>query len=996
MNPNDLGSARVGFEVDLQQLSKDLGRASKMIGQLQAETDKQTQRQGRKGGILGALFGQGNQAGLGLSLLGNFQGSLGRLGTTIGGTSRLFSGMGTAAAGAGVSLGAMAAVAGVVSVAILGVVAAVKGLQLAWSQLKQAIAGAIDLEATNTRFEVLSRNLGLASGQIQLFRNELQKMDFAGSEQTQIMESLIRSLGSNGLSAEALQATAAMRELSVAAGQSTTQGVLSLSQALTTLNPQLLEEHGLTQTATQVFNEYGATLGKTHDEMSRTEKQMAILNAVIAQSKQSTGLASAATDDLGRSLTKLRTNFSNVQAGIGQVFTPVLSGIVKALNDEVFGLSKSISDSETQIKSLGDAIASRVVPMFQSLIGWIKSLPWVGIVDGIYRVVQGFQLMSRASVYVWKTIINGVKFGIGAFRAIAGAIGMVIGVFNTAVSVIQNFWRVLAGEQTLGQAVDNIKASVENEILASFDTLIEGVEGMAGAVGDQFNDFVGLIKGVGGDIKQIIDGFNVKDWWAGLPKGLQEAADDALNKFKETAGGMSKEAAKAIKDMHDKLAKENADFARKQAEALRDYTEQLADLVAAHRDRIKDLQRDIKKESDSFEKAQSERTKAYQEELNRLNKADSDRKKDVEMQIAEELAKGRFADQAKLASLRARLEYEDAAHKAAVEEASKRYNEDTENAVNAHQERLNELQTALDQELAIQAKHAADFARFRDHQIADDITKLKEQYARRKAEDERAHQERLAEIIRQGTEQAGQANAAGQQVGAAQMAGYAGGIAGGAGAVNAASKKTGKDSQKSTQAGMEEERKPTSDKFKSILTTAATIGGAAIGSIFGPVGTLIGGVIGNAIGRMAPSIGNALKNMFEKAKGFIGDLTRWGKDVVANLGKGIANAWGSAKQGFIDGWRAIGLPGFAAGGIVSGPAGHDKVLANVSAGEMILNRGQQQRLFNMLNGSISPDTGGSASGNIIIEQMNVTLPAVRDASGFERELQLKFATMRTT
>lgn len=95
-------------------------------------------------------------------------------------------------------------------------------------------------------------------------------------------------------------------------------------------------------------------------------------------------------------------------------------------------------------------------------------------------------------------------------------------------------------------------------------------------------------------------------------------------------------------------------------------------------------------------------------------------------------------------------------------------------------------------------------------------------------------------------------------------------------------------------------------------------------------------------------------------------------EVAANTAKGVSAAGSSAASlPFPANIIAIGvaiaaavalfasIPKFAKGGIISGgPASGDKILARVNAGEMILNQGQQSRLFEAIN---SGKLGGSGS-----------------------------------
>lgn len=101
-------------------------------------------------------------------------------------------------------------------------------------------------------------------------------------------------------------------------------------------------------------------------------------------------------------------------------------------------------------------------------------------------------------------------------------------------------------------------------------------------------------------------------------------------------------------------------------------------------------------------------------------------------------------------------------------------------------------------------------------------------------------------------------------------------------------------------------------------------------------------------------------------------------EVAANTAKGVSAAGASAaKLPFPANIIAIGtaiaaavalfatIPKFAKGGIIGGgPSSGDKILARVNAGEMILNQGQQSRLFAAINSGKLGGSGGNLSSTV--------------------------------
>lgn len=79
-------------------------------------------------------------------------------------------------------------------------------------------------------------------------------------------------------------------------------------------------------------------------------------------------------------------------------------------------------------------------------------------------------------------------------------------------------------------------------------------------------------------------------------------------------------------------------------------------------------------------------------------------------------------------------------------------------------------------------------------------------------------------------------------------------------------------------------------------------------------------------------------------------------------GVGLAAAQIASMQALI---AAAAIPKFANGGIITGgPSFGDKILARVNAGEMILNQGQQSRLFEAINSGRLGGSGGNLSSTV--------------------------------
>ena len=152
------------------------------------------------------------------------------------------------------------------------------------------------------------------------------------------------------------------------------------------------------------------------------------------------------------------------------------------------------------------------------------------------------------------------------------------------------------------------------------------------------------------------------------------------------------------------------------------------------------------------------------------------------------------------------------------------------------------------------------------------------------------------------------------------------------------------------------------------------------------VANLIQSTINDAFVGIGESLGEALAGTGSGIKGILDGLLMMMIDFGANFGKiliaqGIATVAAKSlisnpASAIIGGIALVAItgamknlmkkgPAFANGGIVGGSSfSGDNVMARVNSSEMILNRGQQARLFSMANG-----VGGSSSQNINLSGM---------------------------
>jgi len=241
----------------------------------------------------------------------------------------------------------------------------------------------------------------------------------------------------------------------------------------------------------------------------------------------------------------------------------------------------------------------------------------------------------------------------------------------------------------------------------------------------------------------------------------------------------SKETAKSLGDVADTAAKKAADLAKKVSDEIKDYgrdlaemvssfNESLNDLVFAHRNKRRKLEKDIANENKTFEKKSKERNDDFDESMMTLEERHGEKVEKIKSDIEDELEAVRLAEnqreafqddkylvdinrhKKKVEDLKNNLEKENNEYAKQTKKLKTELDKQTANAIEQHEDKLMLLQAELAIELEIEKKHIEDFNRLKDQQKEDDITRLKRKHAEEKAERERAHNEKIAELYAQG------------------------------------------------------------------------------------------------------------------------------------------------------------------------------------------------------------------------------------------------------
>lgn len=145
------------------------------------------------------------------------------------------------------------------------------------------------------------------------------------------------------------------------------EAVQSASEGLKNENSILVDNAGVTKNVSVMWKEYAAQIGKAVTELSMAEKRQAELNGLLRETEGQLGNAKLAAEGLTGAKAEMRQEVFELSAGFGDVLTPVVLGLARAMN---WTLENVIRPFVGGIEILG-AKASRNVMKIGALADWV-------------------------------------------------------------------------------------------------------------------------------------------------------------------------------------------------------------------------------------------------------------------------------------------------------------------------------------------------------------------------------------------------------------------------------------------------------------------------------------------------------------------------------------------------------------------------------------------------------------------------------------------------
>lgn len=246
---------------------------------------------------------------------------------------------------------------------------AVKNLALGFlgigiiASLKNVADMAARVETLSVVLDVVAANAGITSTKIQQVDQSVQKLGITSSASKEALTAFIQA----GLDIDkAAPLARAAQDLAVVAGKNSSdlfRQVITNVQQLDTVG---LRYNGIVLDMDKVTDQYAKTLGKSANELTRAEKQAAVLNGVLDKGKELNGVYERSLGAVGKQVQSLKRYKEELAVSAGQNLLPVYSLLVREFTTFLQVATQTTDEFGRQGKA-GEALAERLKPIVVAL-----------------------------------------------------------------------------------------------------------------------------------------------------------------------------------------------------------------------------------------------------------------------------------------------------------------------------------------------------------------------------------------------------------------------------------------------------------------------------------------------------------------------------------------------------------------------------------------------------------------------------------------------------
>ena len=314
-------------------------------------------------------------------------------------------------------------------------------------------AGALKLAVDAKGIPAITESFDNLGGSLE----SLQTASAGMVRQTELMKNfnLAAQLVSTDFAQKLPDAMQYLSKVAASTGQSMDYMMNSLIRGVGRVSPMILDNLGVQVDLTAANEAYAKSIGKTADELTKTEQQTAVMNETMRLLKENTASMPEVIGTLSAEWDAVTVSMLDLKDSVGAALAPALESVIGPLSKiaEEYG-PKMVEWAATLGQSLSKTLPD-IITGFHSLLG---------VVESVANVLGKFDL-AIVGVSVG---LAGLALGLASLGGLTGIIAGLTSAFETLylVMLMNPVFALAAGIVAAGIAISAVVKSIENNNVA--------------------------------------------------------------------------------------------------------------------------------------------------------------------------------------------------------------------------------------------------------------------------------------------------------------------------------------------------------------------------------------------------------------------------------------------------------------------------------------------------------------------------------------------------
>lgn len=224
--------------------------------------------------------------------------------------------------------------------------------------IKDSTLLAARVETLGIVMGVVGNNAGYTKAEMDKYAQGVAAMGITIEESRQ---TVVKMAQANLDLSKSSQLARMAQDAAVLANQNSSESLNGIMNGITTLQPEVLRTYGIIVNFETAYKKVALATGRTTEMITSQEKQQIALNEVLSKASTIAGTYETAMETVGKQLTSLPRYAKDLGTSFGEVFTPVLSVIVKDITQSLKDMGEWFKNNPQTVREWGAALVETFI-----------------------------------------------------------------------------------------------------------------------------------------------------------------------------------------------------------------------------------------------------------------------------------------------------------------------------------------------------------------------------------------------------------------------------------------------------------------------------------------------------------------------------------------------------------------------------------------------------------------------------------------------------------